>query len=188
MKGKIKKLSLYKKLNSFQSENLRYKPTLFWSTALLWAIIGSVGFGFIYSIIARIDEVVISRGELQAIGAERPIRAPFSRTIKSLNVEEGDIVKKNQLLIEFDLGDYEAQYESLSSKLNSLLLTKKFKEEIVNRLIFLNNEGVISQIELLKEKNSLQEIESDISQIKARAKELEFELAKSKLLCYYINF
>ena len=182
MKDKIKKFSLYKKLNSSQNENLRYKPTLFWSTALLWTIIGSVGFGFIYSIIARIDEVVISRGELQAIGAERPIRAPFSRTIKSLNVEEGDIVKKNQLLIEFDLGDYEAQYESLSSKLNSLLLTKKFKEEIVNRLIFLNNEGVISQIELLKEENSLQEIESDILQIKARAKELEFELAKSKLL------
>ena len=182
IKDKIKRFSFNKNLNFSQNEELRYQPTLFWSKALLWSIIGSVGFGFVYSIITRIDEVVISRGELQAQGAERPIRAPFSRTIKSLNVEEGDYVKKNQLLIEFDVSDFEAKYSGLNSKLNSLLITKKFKEEIVDRLIFLNNEGVISQIDLLKEKNSLQEIESDILQIKARAKELEFELANSKLL------
>ena len=52
-------------------------------------------FGFVFSIIARIDEVVISRGELQAKGAERPIKAPFSSLIKGLYVEEGDKVKVN---------------------------------------------------------------------------------------------
>ena len=181
IKDKIKQLSFLKKINFFQNEELRYKQSLLWSTALLWSIIGSVGFGFVYSIVARIDEVVISRGELQAKGAERPIRAPFSSTIKSINVVEGDYVKKNQLLIELDVSDYEAQYEGLSSKLNSLNATKKLKEEIVNRLDYLYIQGVIPQIELLKEKNSLQETESEILQVKSKKKELEFELNQAKL-------
>ena len=182
LKDKIKKISFFKKFNSFQNEELRYKPTLFWSTALLWAIIGSVGFGIIYSIFARIDEVVTSRGELQAKGAERPIKAPFSSNIKSIYIEEGDYVEKSQLLIELDVSGYEAQYEGLTSKLTSLNITKKLKEEIVNRLDHLYRQGVIPQIELLQERNSLQEIESDILQVKSKLKELEFELNKAKLI------
>ncbi len=182
VKDKIKKILFLRKFNSFQNQELRYKPTLFWSTALLWAIIGSVGFGFVYSIIARIDEVVISKGELQAKGAERLIKSPFSGLIKNLNVEEGEIVKENQILIELDVSNFEAQYEGLTSKLNSLLTTKKFKKEIVDRLVFLNEEGVVSRIELLEEKDSLQKIEADILQVKAKAKELEFELNRAKLV------
>ena len=182
IKDSFKRSSFFKKFNSFQNEELRYKPVLLWSTLLLWSIIGSVGFGFVYSIIARIDEVVISKGELQAKGAERPIRAPFSSSIKSLKIEEGERVKKNQLLIELDVRDYLAQYEGLTAKLNSLLITKNLKEDILERLNFLNNEGVISQIKLLEEKNSLQEIESDILQVKAKAKELKFQLDKAKLV------
>ena len=182
LKNKIKNISFFKKFYSFQNEGLRYKPALLWSKGLLWAIIGSVGFGFVYSMIARIDEVVISNGELQAQGAERPIRAPFSTLIKTLNVQEGEAVKKNQLLMELDLSDFEAKYESINFKLNSLQITKTLKEEIVNRLIVLNKEGVISKIDLLREKNTLQEIESDILQAKAKAKELEFQLDKAKLI------
>ncbi|MBO8218858.1 HlyD family secretion protein [Prochlorococcus marinus] len=182
LKEKIKKISFLNKFNSFNDQELRYKPTLFWSQALLWAIIGSVGFGFVYSIIARIDEVVISRGELQAQGAERPIKAPFSSLIKSLNVAEGEKVRENQILIELDVSNFEAQYEGINSKLNSLLITKNIKEEIVDRLVFLNEEGVISLIELLEERDSLQKIEADILQVKAKVKELEFELDRAKLV------
>ena len=182
IKDKIKKIKFFKEFNSFQNEELRYKPTLFWSTAILWAIIGSVGFGLVYSIIARIDEVVISRGELQAKGAERPIKSPFSGLIKILNVEEGERVKENQILIELDVSNLEAKYEGLTAKLNSLLTTKKIKKEIVERLVFLNEEGVISRIELLEEKDSLQKIEADILQVRANVKELEFELNRAKLV------
>ena len=130
LKRKLKKILFLNNFNSFQNEESRYKPALLWSTALLWSIIGSVGLGLVYSIIARIDEVVISRGELQAKGAERPIKAPFNSLIKSLNIEEGERVKKNQLLIELDVSNYEAKYDGLTSKLNSLLTTKKSKKKL----------------------------------------------------------
>ena len=53
------------------------------SGSLILAIVGSVGFGFIYACFARIDEVVIAKGELQALGAERPIRSPISGIVES---------------------------------------------------------------------------------------------------------
>ena len=68
------------------NEELSYRPTLFWSRLLLWATIGSFSFGFLYSIIARIDEVVITSGELQAKGSERPIKVPFSSLIKTIYI------------------------------------------------------------------------------------------------------
>lgn len=182
LKSLFKKASFFKNLNSSMKEELRYRPTLFWSRSLLWATIGSFGFGFFYSIVARIDEVVIARGELQAKGSERPIKAPFSGLIKTINVEEGEKVIKNQLLIQLDASNFEAKYEGLSSKLNSLVTTKNLKRDIVDQLFSLEKEGVISKIELLKERDSLQKIESEILQIKSKTKELDFELNRSKLV------
>ena len=43
-------------------------------------------------------------------------------------------------------------------------------------------EGVISLIDFLKEKNKLQEIESELLQVKARQKELKTDLIKTKLV------
>ena len=43
--------------------------------SIQWSIVVAVSFGFIYSVFTRIDEVVIARGDLQAEGAERPIKS-----------------------------------------------------------------------------------------------------------------
>ena len=65
-----KKSVNHDELDLFKVSEVKYRPTPFWSQVLLLAISGSVFFGFIYACISRIDEVVIARGELQAIGVE----------------------------------------------------------------------------------------------------------------------
>ena len=130
---------------------IRYKPSLLWSSALLWAITGTVGFGVIFSFIARIDEVIIAKGELQAKGAERPIKAPFESIVRTINVKEGERVKKGQLLIELDTETYKAQKEVLKVQLDSLYSNKNFQIDIVNRLDNLKTNGAISLIDFLKE-------------------------------------
>ena len=45
-------------------QEVRYRAAPTWTRALQWAIVGCIGFGFIYAVVARIDEVVIARGEL----------------------------------------------------------------------------------------------------------------------------
>ena len=70
-----------------------YRPSSLWIRSLIWAIIGSFSFGFIYACIARMDEVVIAKGELQALGAERPIRAPISGIVSEIYIKEKLITK-----------------------------------------------------------------------------------------------
>ncbi len=166
----------------FVAEEVRYNPLHHWSSALLWAIVGSVGFGVIFSFIARIDEVVSARGELQARGAERPIKAPFSSLIQSINIKEGEKVEKDQILIELDTRKFEAQNEGLNSKLTSLLNRRNVQKEIVEKMYILREKGAISLIDYLEKKSLLEEIESEISIIKSKIKELEIQLKKSKLL------
>ena len=49
-------------LNS-TGQDLVYKQPPKWTKVLIWSIAGSFGFGLIFSCIARIDEVVITRQE-----------------------------------------------------------------------------------------------------------------------------
>ncbi|MBO8206672.1 HlyD family efflux transporter periplasmic adaptor subunit [Prochlorococcus marinus XMU1406] len=170
-----------KNSKEFSVGEIRYQSSLFWSSALLWAIIGSVGFGVIFSFIARIDEVVNVRGELQAKGAERPIKAPFNSIIQSIKVKEGERVKKGQTLIELDTREIEAQIEGLKANLISLKNRRKIKKEIVEKLYQIKEKGAISLIYYLEKKGLLEEIESEISVIKSKIKELEVKLIKAKL-------
>ncbi len=171
-----------KKYISRNRDNPLYSQRLFWSSTLLWAIVGSLGFGLVYSLIARIDEVVIARGELQAKGAERPIKSPFVSIVSEIKVTEGQKVKKGQLLIQLDSKTYESNLEGLDSKLVNLLVTKDLQLDIVNRLSYLKTEGAISLIDFLKEKKNLQQINSEIEQTQAKIRGINSEILKTKLI------
>ena len=80
-------------------QEVRYRAAPTWTRALQWAIVGCIGFGFIYAVVARIDEVVIARGELKGLGAERPIKAPVSGVVSGIPVTEGELVTPGQVLI-----------------------------------------------------------------------------------------
>ena len=64
--------------NSLNPSEVQLRPSPVWSRALAWTIIGTASFGFILSVFAKIDEVVLASGELQPLGAERPVKeTPF---------------------------------------------------------------------------------------------------------------
>ena len=46
--------------------------------------------------------MVIARGELKGMGAERPIKAPVSGVVSGIPVTEGELVTPGQVLIQFD--------------------------------------------------------------------------------------
>jgi HlyD family secretion protein len=168
-------------LDLFKVNEVKYRQTPFWSRVLLLAISGSVLFGFIYACIARIDEVVMAKGELQAFGAERPIRANISGLISEISVKEGDVVSKGQLLLKFDTRVLNIQLVSLNEKLKSLKRSYKIESDINQRLTELAFEGAISSLEALRQENKLQEIEASIAQVEARINELNIEIAKIHL-------
>ncbi len=176
-----KKSTNQDELDLFEVNEVKYRQTPLWSRVLLLAISGSVFFGFIYSCIARIYEVVIAKGELQAFGAERPIKANISGLISEIFVKEGDVVSKGQLLLKFDTRVLNIQRVSLNEKLKSLKKSYKIESNINQRLTELAFEGAISSLEALRQENKLQEIEASIAQVEARINELNIEIAKIHL-------
>ena len=165
----------------FEVNEVRYRQAPFWSRILLLAISGSILFGFIYACIARIDEVVMATGELQAFGAERPIKANISGLISEISVKEGDVVKRGQLLLKFDTRVLNTKKESLKEKLKSLKRSYTIESKINRRISALAKEGAISFLDSLRQENKLQEIKASIAQIESSIKEVEIEISKIHL-------
>ena len=192
------------KMAPLAHQEVRYRAAPTWTRALQWAIVGCVGFGFIYALVARIDEVVIARGDLQGIGAERPIKAPMSGVVSSIPVSEGELVQAGQVLLQFDpevnaerqrsltrqqeletkrlqeeTAAFEARSDSLKAKVASVSKTLATEQAIVMRMARLVKQGAIAEVQYLQQKNRLQELQSEIAQTEATLREVQAESIKS---------
>ena len=159
-----------------------YRPSSLWIRSLIWAIIGSFSFGFIYACIARMDEVVIAKGELQALGAERPIRAPISGIVSEIYIKEGDSVDKNSKLLKFDNNVLLAKKEGLKAKLEELKSSINSETEILEEISILAKAGGIQKLQYLQQKNKVIELGFTKKQIEAEIKEINFDKKKTLLV------
>ena len=168
-------------LNS-TGQDLVYKQPPKWTKVLVWSIASSFGFGLIFSCISRIDEVVIARGELQAIGAERPIKSPISGIISKIYVSEGKSVNTGDKLIEFDSNVLFAREESLKAKLEELTMSKKLEEDILREVATLAEIGGIQMIQYLQQEKKVNQVSYEVKQIQAKIKEINFDKRKTIIL------
>ncbi len=165
----------------FSNEIVRYKAAPIWTRALMLSIATTFGFGFVFACIAKIDEVVIAKGELQAIGAERPIKSPISGVLSKILVSEGQSVSKGQSLLLFDTKNLEARKESLLAKLNELISTLETEKNILKEISVLAEIGGIQRLQYLQQKNRVNELTYEIKQSEANIKEVGFEISKTNL-------
>ena len=120
---------------SSAQHEVRYRAAPTWTRALQWAIVGCIGFGFIYAVFARIDEVVIARGELKGMGAERPIKAPVSGVVSGIPVTEGELVSAGQVLIQLDSEVSNERLRSLEPKKNWRASASRMKTKLLKRAL-----------------------------------------------------
>ena len=166
----------------FYNEEILYKPASLWIRGLIWAIVGSFSFGFIYACFARMDEVVIAKGELQALGAERPIRAPISGIVNEIFIKEGDSVEKDSKLLRFDNNVLLAKKEGLEAKLGELEASLQSAKEILKEISILADAGGIQKLQYLQQKNKVSELSYEKKQVEAEIKELNFDKSKTLLV------
>ena len=184
-------------------QEVRLRPAPVWSKALAWTIIGTASFGFCFAVFARIDEVVLASGELQPLGAERPIKAPFGGIVKEILVREGQAVKTGQALMRFDAEVSEKRAQTLKTQLK--LEVKRFEEEsraikarvsslrerkeglkrallteeeIYTNIIPLAQQGAFKRTELLRQRNRVEQLESKVAQARANLQEVQAQLLK----------
>ena len=74
MTGLIRRAQSALKAKPLDYQEVRLKPAPVWSQAVTWTIIGTASFGYIFASAAKIDEVIVATGDLQAIGDSSPSR------------------------------------------------------------------------------------------------------------------
>ena len=170
--------------------NIFYKPEYemllqqdrFWFKSVTWGIIGTALFGVTWLTFAKTDEIVLVSGKIVPIGDVKEIQMPIGGIAKEILVNEGDIVKKGDLLIQLDkessLAEFTTLNESLILKERKLKL--KYKEykgfinsrkknidvlasmeevdkKILEKYYILYQEGAGSEVEYLRQKIKAQD-------------------------------
>ena len=184
-------------------QEVRLRPAPVWSKALAWTIIGTASFGFCFAVFARIDEVVLANGELQPLGAERPIKAPFGGIVKEILVREGQAVKTGQALMRLDaqvsqkraqtlktqlkleVKRFEEESRSIKARVSSLRERKEglkrallTEEEIYTNIIPLAQQGAFKRTELVRQRNRVEQLASEVAQARANLQEVQAQLLK----------
>ena len=139
--------------------------------------------------IAKTDEIIIVPGKIIPIGKVKEIKMPMSGVIEEIEIKEGDLVDKNQVLMKIESDSNSnltttlensikikrQQIESLNSQIlitqeiyseNKELLKDKIDiyQNISERFQTLYDEGAVSELDFLDQKTKLQSLKSDLLQ------------------------
>ena len=153
-----------------------------WNKIIIWTFVSFASFGFVWSVVAKVDETVQSIGKLEPKGTTIDVKVPIGGVIESILVKEGELVKKKQTLLKLDTTAAKAKLQALErvkSQINADIVLSKIQlgeKENINsltsnqkiKLNSLNNEydsrigasaNAVKQIEF-QEKSILENLKS----------------------------
>ena len=164
----------------------------FWIRTVTWTLVGSSVFAVAWLALARTEEIVVARGQLEPIGSVQEIQMPLGGVADQILVEEGDRVKAGQVLMKLDTEASEEQRNSLEKtiklkqeqltlkkeeKLNTIQVNQEemlmlennlsFQSEILKRYGQLKDVGAFSEVQYINQKNIVAETRGKLLQTKA---------------------
>ncbi len=160
----------------------------FWMRAVSWTLIGTTFAGLAWLAIARTEEIVVAQGKLEPIGDVKEIQIPVGGVTRDILVKGGDRVKEGQILLQLDTETSTEQVgaldEQLSKKRQELELkleeqqstldltreqvattkaTLALEKQILRRLKSLTDQGASTELEYLKQLNTVKGLEGRIT-------------------------
>ena len=179
--------------NTHENSEFLLNPLSKWSQSITLTLISLASFGFIFAFFSRIEEVIITRGDLESNLPVQKIYPPLGGYVSEVLIKEGELVEVNQPLItlESDLTiktknivknqivneeeRSKAQLKLIELQIENLNQSKTNQEYIVPNLDNLVNEGAISKIEYFERKekylNTISQINQKESEIISLKKE-----------------
>jgi len=100
---------------------------------IILLITGSVMMMLIWSVFTQVEEISKSKGQVVPLGHRQIIQSRTGGTIASILVEEGDVVKKGDVLASFVSIDSQSAEEELASKRANLLLRIERYEAFIDQ-------------------------------------------------------
>ncbi|MFQ6537635.1 MULTISPECIES: HlyD family secretion protein [Aphanothece] len=172
-------------------EAMVLQQSRFLARAITWALIGTTGFGLAWLALAKTDEVVIATGKLQPIGDVKTVQMPVGGVLDTMLVEEGQQVKKGQVLLRLDneatVDRRESLTESIQSKQHQLELKElelqrylslndteqrslernlALEQQILDRLESLQKVGAVPELQYLQQRNQTREVQGELEKVK----------------------
>jgi HlyD family secretion protein len=179
-------------------QEVRLRPAPTWSRTLVWALIGTASFAFLFALFTKIDEVVVAQGDLETTGTVKPIKAVQAAVVEEVFVKEGQQVEAGQPLVRFDTDKSVAQQGNVGRQLSlerqrfgqqvssteaRLDNVKAKRESLVSKrnsqiLTLRNEEDILARIEPLAKQGGIQVVQ--YMEQKNKAQELRSEIAQTQ--------
>ena len=157
----------------------------FWMRTVTWTLIGTTVFGIAWLAIARTEEIVVANGQLEPVGSVQDIQMPVGGVVDDILVEEGDAVRKGEILMKLDTEASEQQRQSLeasikfkgvernkylemnTAQIQMLEKNLSLQLEILDRYQQLEESGAASELQFLSQRNTVEETRGRLMQTKA---------------------
>jgi hemolysin D len=75
------------------------------SSVVAWTVVGGLGVAAVWAMVAPLGETVAVQGKLEPGSSVRQVQAPVPGVIEEVLVQEGELVRRGDVLVRFDLSD-----------------------------------------------------------------------------------
>ena len=174
-----------------RNRSLVLRQTPVWAKSLITLLLSLGSMAVLGSIFIRVDEVITVTGQLKSIGGTFEVKTPAGGRIDKIFYEDGQLVQKGQLLIQFDISDAKQQQKTLvnliklekanlltqlstidsqktSLKTRKSVLIKRLetKNTIIKDMEFLVKQGGFQRIQYMQALDERFTLESQLSEVK----------------------
>ena len=167
------------------------RQTSKWGQTLLISLVGLGATAFATSWVYRLDEVITVQGRLVPKDGGVEVKSPINGQLDAVLIKNGDRVEEGQTLLRFDVKAAKAQEKTLANKLkiekerlNDQLRRSKQRQKtlernidltmkILERLEPLEENGAISELQILQQANQLEAQKDELLQEVTKSEELE---------------
>lgn len=158
---------------------------------LVWAVLGLFILAVLWACIGEIDEVVVARGKVIPIGYTKVLQAEDKGIVKRILVQEGQRVKKGELLMELDRTMSESDLNALKKEIayydtniRRILAELEDKPFVPEAGIPVDSKDFIQQMSLYRSRQSEKRAKLDFYDAQIRQKEDSVRVAESSLVKY----
>ena len=155
------------------------------SSVLVWTLVGTTVFAAGWAFIAPLPETIAVKGKLQPISPIQDIEAPLPGVVSHVDVVEGQVVQKGDILLRFSSKEIQARLDAAKVNRNALL-----NKVAINQAILGDRSTIalsINQKKLLldrrqEEANILRADEAALERNRVRIEGLRKTLAQTELI------
>ena len=158
---------------------------------LVWAVVGLFILTVLWAFIGEIDEVVVARGKVIPIGYTKVLQAEDKGIVKRILVQEGQKVKRGELLMELDRTMSESDLNALKKEIayydtniRRILAELEEKPFVAGAGSQPDSRDFIQQMSLYQSRQSEKRAKLEFYDAQIRQKEDSVRVAESSLVKY----